>query len=144
MYDTLPLRHATCANLKGITGEGIGSLTDWKCPHCFVSPYTNRTVLKTVFPELFDGDIEKPIKDAVQNEIKKVVPGIIKAVIQETVKEKNFKKTFADVVKEKQEQFTAHASKTIEKSMDTAIKNNEQNIINKANQKIDTDQFEIK
>ena len=134
--------HATCANLKGITGEAIGSLTEWKCPHCFVSPYTKRTVLKSVFPALFDGDIEKPIKEAVQNEVKKVIPGIIKAVIQETVKEKNFKKTFADVVKERQEQFTVQASKTIEKSMDTAIKNNEQNIINKANQKIDTDQFE--
>ena len=134
--------HAGCANLKGITGEGIGSLTSWKCPHCFVSRFTPTAVLRSVFPSLFGGDIEKPVQDAVKAEVKKAVPGIIKAVIQETVRENNFKKTFADVVKEKQEQFNAHASKTIEKTMETAINNNQHKLVEKASQKIDSDQFE--
>ena len=103
------------------------------------------TVLKSVFSSLFGGDIEKPVKDAVKAEVKRAVPGIIKAVIQETVKENNIKKTFADVVKEKQGQFNAHASKTIEKTqktMESAIHNNQQKLVEKASQKIDSDQFE--
>ena len=91
---------------------------------------------------MFGGDIEKPVKDAVKAEVKRAVPGIIKAVIQETVKENNFKKTFADVVKEKQEQFNAHASKTIEKTMESAINNSQQKLVEKASQKIDSDQLE--
>ena len=31
--------HSACANLKGITEEGIAELKEWKCPHCYVSPH---------------------------------------------------------------------------------------------------------
>ena len=134
--------HGACANLKGITEEGIAELQDWKCPFCFVSPYTPVKMLKKTFPSLFGMDIDKPIETAVKAAVKKVIPKIIKAVIQETVKEKNFSKTFADVVKEKHEEFTAQANKTIEKSMSSAIQNNQQKILEKASVKQDADNIE--
>ena len=131
--------HCSCVNLKGLTAEAAEDFHDWKCPYCFVSAFTAVNVLKSAFKSLFGADIEKPIETAVKAEVKRVVPGIIKAVIQETIKEKNFTKTFADVVKAKQEEFTAQASKTIEKSMDSAIKNNQQKIIEKTSVKQDAD-----
>ena len=80
---------------------------------------------------MFGKDIEKPIEAVVNTMVKKVIPKIIKSVVQETVKEKNFTKTFADVVKQRQEEFIAHASKTIEKSMNSAFQNNQQIILDK-------------
>ena len=68
-----------------------------------------------------------------------MISKIIKSVIQETIKEKNFTKTFANVVKQRQEEFSAQASKTIEKSMNSAIQNNQQRILDKANVKQDAD-----
>ena len=131
--------HGACANLKGITEEGIAELQDWKCPYCFVSPYTPPKLLKTTFPSLFGMDIDKPIETAVKAEVRKVIPKIIKAVIQETVKEKNFSKTFADAVKERHEEFSVQANRTIEKSMNSAIQNNQQRIMEKASVKQDAD-----
>ena len=121
--------HCSCVNLKGLTARAAGDFHDWKCPYCFVSPFTAVTVLKSAFKSLFGADIEKPTETAVKAEIRREIPGIVKTVIQETVKEKNFTKTFADGVKAKHEEFTAQASKTIEKSMDSAIQNNQQKII---------------
>ena len=131
--------HGACANLKGITEEGIAELKEWKCPHCYVSPHVSVEVLKSTFPLLFGKDIEKPIEAVVKAEVRKVIPKIIKSVVQETMKEKNFTKTFADVVKQRQEEFSAQASKTIEKSMNSAIQNNQQRILDKANVKQDAD-----
>ena len=131
--------HGACANLKGITEEGIAEIKDWKCPYCFVSPHTTVKVLKAAFPSLFGMDIDKPIENAVKAEVKKVIPKIIKAVVQETVKEKNFTKSFADVVKQRQEEFSLQANKTIEKSMTSALQNNQQKILDKASVKQDAD-----
>ena len=38
--------HLVCVNLVGLSEDAVTDLTDWRCPRCFLSPYTPQSLLQ--------------------------------------------------------------------------------------------------
>ena len=120
--------HSNCVGLKGLTKESLDALKEWKCPKCIMKELCK--------------DGQTTLEETVKAEVTKTIPTIVKAVVEETMKAKEFNKSFSDLFKNKQEKFEAVAVKTIEKTMHTAIKSNQTELLQKASEKQDADNFE--
>ena len=104
----------------------------WKCPVCVVHALQ---LHKAPAPAILSEVV-------IQKELKKNMPAIMKAAAQEALKEKHYTKSVADATKASQKEFSVLASKTILSSMDEALKNNQQQMIQSSTQRQDADNLE--
>ena len=106
--------HGHCVGLKGLDEDTLRGLPNWCCPRC---------IMEKIGPTM---------AEMVKEEVCKTVPTVVKAVIEETTKSKEWTKSFTELFNRKQTEFQGAATKTIENTMNSTIKNNQDAILEKA------------
>ena len=119
--------HLKCVGLEGLDKEIAEALPKWKCPRCIMKHLGMGSTI---------------IQETVKTELEKAVPGIVKSVVEATVKSKDFKKTFADIATGRAENMEKKVEKTVENTMHSAIKENQQALLQQAAQKQDAERHE--
>ena len=119
--------HLKCVALHKLSEETIKDLEEWRCPRCIIDKLGMNNSL---------------VQETMKTEIAKVVPSIVKSVVEATVKAREFQKTFAQAVTSRGEQIEKKIGTTVEKTMHSAIKENQEEMLQKASQKQDADNFE--
>lgn len=82
------------------------------------------------------------IKIMISEEVKNTLPGIMKSVVTDITSQKNFGKSWADVVKGSQDQIKEEMGKTFRTTLQSALKENQGEILEKTLMKQETDQYE--
>ncbi len=119
--------HIKCVALHRLSEDTIKELKEWICPRCIIGKLGMGNSL---------------VQETMKTEIAKAVPSIVKSVVEATVKAKEFQKTFAEAVTSRGEQIEKKIGTTVEKTMHSAIKENQQAMLQKASQKQDADNQE--
>lgn len=90
--------HLECVNLVGLSTAAVGTMTEWRCPRCFLSPYTSQSLLRAAV-SAFDTtgsshDVKEIVTAAVNDALQKFT-GEAKVLIANTTKS-----TYASTLKE--------------------------------------------
>ena len=109
--------HLNCVGLEGLDKETAEALPKWQCPRCIMKHLGMGNTI---------------IQETVKTELEKAVPGIVKSVVEATVTSKDFKKTFADIAAARAENMEKKVGKTVENTMHSAIKENQQALLQQA------------
>lgn len=76
------------------------------------------------------------------NEVKKTLPTIVKTIVDTVVAETKATKTFADALKKTQKDITGQVGSTMKTAMESALKDNQNDLIEKTMMKQEADQAE--
>ena len=90
--------HLGCVNLVGLSQDAVTTLTDWRCPRCYLSPYTPQSFLRAALSGTdtteLSHDVNQIVSDAVNDALQKFT-GEAKTLIENTTKA-----TYASTLKE--------------------------------------------
>ena len=82
------------------------------------------------------------IQKAISEEVQKTLPSVLKSVVKEVTAEKKFSKTWADIVQGAQTDIKEEFGKTFKTTLESALQENQGDILEKTLMKQEADQFE--